>query len=59
MAKNKKQSDRYCMFCGRGEHEVPLLLQGMDACICSDCVKMADGYLKDFERQASSRQPLE
>ena len=25
-----------------------LLLQGLDACICADCVKMADDYLKDF-----------
>ena len=48
MAKEKKQG-RYCMFCGRSEKEVSLLLQGMDACICADCVKLADGYLKDFE----------
>ena len=47
MAKDRKQN-RYCMFCGRGENEVSLLLQGLDACICADCVKMADDYLKDF-----------
>ena len=58
MAKNKKQSDRYCMFCGRGEHEVPLLLQGLDACICSDCVKMAQEYLSDFQKQSSSHGEL-
>ena len=29
------------MFCGRSEKEVPLLLQGLDACICSDCVRLA------------------
>ena len=40
MAKRNK-SQRYCMFCGRSENEVPLLLQGLDACICSDCVKLA------------------
>ena len=48
MAKGKN-SYRHCMFCGRGENEVPLLLQGMDACICSDCVKLAEDYLKDYE----------
>ena len=48
MAKDRKQS-RYCMFCGRSEKEVSLLLQGMDACICADCVKLADGYLKEFD----------
>jgi len=38
------------MFCGRSEAEVPLLLQGIDACICSDCIKMGNDYLKDFEK---------
>ena len=28
-----------------------LLLQGLDACICADCVKLAEDYLKDFERE--------
>lgn len=37
------------MFCGRSENEVPLLLQGLDACICSDCVKLAGDYVKDFK----------
>ena len=39
------------MFCGRREDEVSLLLQGLDACICADCVKLAEDYLKDFERE--------
>ena len=41
------------MFCGRGESEVALLLQGLDACICSDCVKLAGDYVKDFNSQSS------
>ena len=57
MAKNNRQN-RYCMFCGRSEKEVPLLLQGLDACICSECVKIAGEYVNDFNRQAVS-QPLE
>ena len=40
------------MFCGRSEAEVSLLLQGLDACICADCVKLAEDYLKDFERES-------
>ena len=39
------------MFCGRSEKEVSLLLQGMDACICADCVKMAGDYLKDVMKE--------
>ena len=47
------------MFCGRGENEVSLLLQGMDACICSDCVKLAQEYLAEFDASAgrSTRKP--
>ena len=36
------------MFCGRGEHEVSLLLQGMDGYICADCVRHAGEYLDEF-----------
>ena len=43
------------MFCGRREDEVPLLLQGIDACICSDCVKLAEGYLEEFNRDAKAK----
>ena len=39
------------MFCGRSEREVSLLLQGMDACICADCIKLADDYLKDIAKE--------
>ena len=53
MAKGKHNL-RHCMFCGRGENEVPLLLQGMDACICSDCVKLAEDYLKDYEGMSAA-----
>ena len=42
------------MFCGRTEKEVPLLLQGMDACICSDCITMAQGYIDEVTGQASA-----
>ena len=54
MSKKGNNSSRYCMFCGRRESEVSLLLQGMDACICADCVKLAEDYLKDFEREAKT-----
>ena len=58
MSKKGNNSGRYCMFCGRGEHEVSLLLEGLDACICAECVKMAEDYLKDFERQTKgSKKP--
>jgi len=49
MAKGHSGSkDRHCVFCGRSEHEVPFLLQGLDGCICSDCVSLAGDYLKSY-----------
>ena len=45
------------MFCGRSEKEVPLLLQGLDACICSECVKLAGDYVRDFNKSVSD-EPL-
>ncbi len=58
-----KKPTKYCMFCGRPESEVPFLLSGQDgAHICSDCVKMAADYLKEFENQrnqSSSNQRID
>ena len=54
MAKDRKQSGGYCMFCGRSEKEVSLLLQGLDACICADCVRMAQDYIRDFDRSSKA-----
>lgn len=46
------------MFCGRGEAEVSLLLQGMDACICADCVELARGYIEEItEEHAAAKAP--
>ena len=53
MAKEKSHK-KYCMFCGRREDEVSLLLQGMEGCICADCVKIAGDYVRDFSAPASA-----
>ena len=58
MAKSSKNR-QYCMFCGRQEDEVSFLLQGLDACICAECVKLASDYLHDFEVKAGKNKPLE
>ncbi|PWK28294.1 ATP-dependent Clp protease ATP-binding subunit ClpX [Arcicella aurantiaca] len=36
-----KQQQPYCVLCGRSQREVPLLMEGMDGHICSDCVSQA------------------
>ena len=48
----KKNDLRHCMFCGRSEEEVPLLLSGMEGYICSDCVKLASDYLSELTKEA-------
>ena len=47
------------MFCGRSEHETPFLLQGLDGCICNDCVRLASDYVAELDRSSrpSSRKP--
>ncbi|MCF0175932.1 MAG: ATP-dependent Clp protease ATP-binding subunit ClpX [Bacteroidales bacterium] len=43
----KKNEKHHCMFCGRSEDQVPLLLRGLDSFICSDCVENAHDYLQE------------
>ncbi len=44
------------MFCGRADHEVPFLLQGIDGCICADCAKLAADYVAEVEQGAGRAQ---
>lgn len=54
---NKKSNN--CSFCGRSEAEVPMLLQGANGYICSDCIKnayhMIEEYLPDDLRSKQSQ----
>ena len=52
MAKRTNREERHCVFCGRSESEVPLLLQGLDSAICSDCVKICNDYIASLEKTA-------
>ena len=36
-----------------------LLLQGLDACICADCVKLAGDYVKDFNKSSKPSRKLD
>ena len=44
-----KKTHNHCLFCGRSDDEVSLLLQGMDGFICSDCAKLAAQYVDELE----------
>lgn len=47
-----KKHQQHCMFCGRSEDEVPMLLSGIEGYICSDCIHIAADYLKEVEQQS-------
>lgn len=46
-----------CSFCGRDEHEVPLLITGMDGFICSDCVKQAYNIIQTVDKNPAGSTP--
>lgn len=51
MANKKSNTQQHCMFCGRSESEVSLLLQGLEGFICSDCAKLVGEYVRDLEEE--------
>lgn len=44
----------HCDFCGRSEREVPLLLPGLNACICSECAERANEIAQEYLAKARS-----
>ena len=53
----KQDKIHRCSFCGRSEKEVPYLMSGIDGYICSDCVRLASGYLDELDRPGAG-EPL-
>ena len=47
MSRKTNNGGSRCVFCGRSENQVSLLLQGLDGCICDDCIRLAGEYLED------------
>ena len=59
MSRKTNNGGSRCMFCGRSENQVSLLLQGLDGCICDDCIRLAGEYLEDVSGAAkNSGKPL-
>jgi len=55
-----KQQQPYCVLCGRSQKEVPLLMEGIDGHICSDCVSQAYQVVQteiNSEKQKSKKTP--
>jgi len=39
--------NKHCNFCGRAEKDVPILLEGIDGFICTDCIEHAHEVLQN------------
>ena len=48
MTKKKKTED-ICSFCGRSSDQTGMLISGMDALICNECVDHAKSYLEEIQ----------
>ncbi len=58
MEEKKQHKGQRCLLCGRSAGEVSLMLQGLDGCICSDCVQTAHEYVRSqAERSAKQSVP--
>jgi len=51
----KKNNMSYCAFCGRTNHEVNLLITGLEACICDDCARQAYQVVQENSPQNRRR----
>ena len=61
MAKNNKSNngnkfEDFCCLCGRSSAEVPLLLRGEYASICSECAERAFTYSKELLKEKEEKQ---
>ena len=56
MAKNNKNKDEFCNFCGKPSREVGMLITGFDSAICNECVNAARDIVDNNfrEKQKSS-----
>ena len=55
--KKNTPGGHHCMFCGRAETDVPLMLKGLEGYICSDCVQMAGDYLRELDAPKAGNAP--
>ena len=53
--KNNYTPDEFCSFCGRGAHEVKMLVAGNYGYICNECAQQANDW---FKEQLASRSKI-
>ncbi len=47
---------RYCSFCGKQESQDLILIEGLDACICTNCIEKAGEILQHIKIEELTRQ---
>ncbi|NSW44625.1 MAG: ATP-dependent Clp protease ATP-binding subunit ClpX [Bacteroidales bacterium] len=48
---------KHCNFCGRAENNVPMLMQGIDGYICTDCIEHAHDILQTLSKEEKTTRP--
>lgn len=52
MSENKDNSNLYCSFCGKSQHEVKKLIAGPSVYICDECIELCDDILQDEVKES-------
>ncbi len=50
------KKERYCSFCGRKESEGILLIEGLEACICTNCTTKANEIVQHIVKEEQNTQ---
>lgn len=46
---------KHCNFCGRAEKDVPMLMQGIDGFICTDCIEHANDIIQTLKNENNAK----
>ena len=49
-----KKQTRYCSFCGRGEDDVSILVDGTYGCICGECAAQVNAIINDKKEEVNT-----
>ena len=56
MSNDRMQSDAFCSFCGKPQHEVDRLIAGPGVFICNECIELCEMLLEPEEKTAARKQ---
>ncbi len=57
MSNERMQSDAFCSFCGKPQHEVDRLIAGPGVFICNECIDLCQMLLEPEEKPVTKKRP--